>query len=50
MLAGDVMQALPRAMKDLRGEGVREAPGGPIGGRTDLLAMLAGGVQEASPE
>ena len=41
MLAGDVAQALPRALKDLRGEGGREPPaGGAI--RDDLLAMLTG--------
>jgi NAD(P)H-hydrate epimerase len=40
MLAGDVAAALPRAMRDLRGEGGAERPSGP--GREDLLAMLGG--------
>ena len=40
MLAGDVAQALPRAMKDLRGEGgpSRSAPQ-----RDDILQMLTRG-------
>jgi ADP-dependent NAD(P)H-hydrate dehydratase / NAD(P)H-hydrate epimerase len=41
MLAGDVAEALPRAMKDLRGEGAREGTAGAM--RGDLLAMLTGG-------
>jgi len=40
MLAGDVAAALPRAMRDLRGEGAVERSSGP--GREDLLAMLGG--------
>ena len=40
MLAGDVMQSLPRAIKDLRGEGAR-TPQAPM--RDDILSMLTGG-------
>ncbi len=48
MLAGDVMQMLPRAIKDLRDEGAR-APQGPVG-RGDILSMLTGGVSPAAAE
>jgi NAD(P)H-hydrate epimerase len=47
MLAGDVAKALPRAMRDLRGEGAAERPAGP--GREDFLAML-GGMGENPPQ
>ena len=41
MLAGDVAAALPRAMKDLRGEGARDALSGGPEARGDLLQMLS---------
>lgn len=40
MLAGDVAATLPKAMRDLRGEGAAERASGP--GREDLMAMLGG--------
>jgi NAD(P)H-hydrate epimerase len=42
MLAGDVAQMLPRAIKDLRGEGARPAPGAM---REDILSLLTGGAR-----
>jgi NAD(P)H-hydrate epimerase len=39
MLAGDLLLAIPRAMRDLRGESPRAPPAAP--GGADLLAMLA---------
>jgi NAD(P)H-hydrate epimerase len=45
VVAGDVAAALPRAMRDLRGEGTAERRAGPA--RDDLLAMLGGvGAEE----
>jgi NAD(P)H-hydrate epimerase len=46
MLAGDVAAALPRAMRDLRGEGPAERAVG--GGREDLLAMFGGPGETAT--
>jgi len=46
MLAGDLADALPRAMRDLRGEGSASRASGP--GRDDFLAML-GGMGETLP-
>jgi NAD(P)H-hydrate epimerase len=43
MLAGDVAEALPKAMRDLRGEGAADRVGAPM--RDDLLAMLGGGMK-----
>jgi len=43
MLAGDVAQALPRAIADLRGEGPRAASSS---GRADILQMLASAPEE----
>ena len=47
MLASDVAAALPRAQRDLRGE----APARPSGaGRSDILQMLQGGLQDATAQ
>jgi hydroxyethylthiazole kinase-like uncharacterized protein yjeF len=45
MLASDVAHAIPRAMRDLRGEGPPSRSGG--AGRADILQMLQGGLQDA---
>lgn len=44
MLASDVAHALPSAMRDLRGE---SPPSRSAGGRSDILQMLQGGLQDA---
>ena len=46
MLAGDVANALPRAMKDLRGEGSPSRGGAPQGARPDILGMLTRGMSQ----
>ncbi len=47
ILAGDLATALPRAMRDLRGEAAPPRPAGPA--REDLLAMLGGPGGESQP-
>lgn len=47
MLASDLAHTLPRAMRDLRGEGPARSSGA---GRSDILQMLQGGLQDASAQ
>jgi hydroxyethylthiazole kinase-like uncharacterized protein yjeF len=47
MLASDLAYAIPRAMRDLRGE---SSPSRSAAGRNDILQMLQGGLQDASAQ
>jgi NAD(P)H-hydrate epimerase len=48
ILASDLARALPRAMRDLRGEGTPSRSSS--AGRADILQMLQGGLQDAASQ